>query len=323
MKLDGFEIITAAQKEYAVFLKMCEMGTEEQKEFFKSLKTSKYLKAYLLARIFSDCHPKDKFSRRLDGFDVINKNYIEILQKTKKLAQELNLKNSLEIANLYTYLLWNGYFSRNKSLVYKSDDRLMVDGYYSLDIMNGYGVCLNFSDMLTDLINQCDYSAAILINKLGKPKREYMPKIERPMTKSKKNVQDIFVAPIVTSVIGNHAFTLIKEQKGMYIYDATNLMALNIKNKFKAKNICGTGTCYTKPMLSKLLNNPGKSEEALAELNLTTSFESPYGKQDFISTWEKCYELFETQSPLLDDFHSDINDNIEQINYKTNILRKK
>ena len=37
---------------------------------------------------------------------------------------------------------------------------------YSYDIMNGNGVCLNFSDMLKDILNECGYSSSILINGL-------------------------------------------------------------------------------------------------------------------------------------------------------------
>ena len=39
------------------------------------------------------------------------------------------------IANLYTYLLWNGYFSLNNNHAYKLRDRKLINGLFSFDVI--------------------------------------------------------------------------------------------------------------------------------------------------------------------------------------------
>ena len=242
-------------------------------------------------------------------------NYKQILIKSKKLALELNLKNSLEIANLYTYLLCNGYFSKDKELKYRIEKRLLLPAMYSNDIMSGFGVCLNFSDMLTDFINQFDYSCATLLNKYNNGiKKSYSPEIERQIVKPKfyNKFKSILYEPL-TKKIGNHAFNLIKENNKFYIYDSTNLTALNFDNIKKGRIIAGKGTCDIKPLYSYAINYSKKAVDSLNDFNLASSLESPYNRKDFINTWEECFELFYYNEYLLDSFHDDINNNINNI----------
>ena len=56
---------------------------------------------------------KEKLSKIDDN--LIEKNYSKILNGYKDLVKELNLTSSLDIANLFSILLWNGYFSENKN----------------------------------------------------------------------------------------------------------------------------------------------------------------------------------------------------------------
>ncbi len=44
--------------------------------------------------------------------------YNKILNSMVKLMLELKLSNSLECSNLFAYLLWNGYLSKNHELFY-------------------------------------------------------------------------------------------------------------------------------------------------------------------------------------------------------------
>ena len=74
--------------------------------------------------------------------------YSSLLDKTKKLALELGLTNSLEISNLFSYLLWNGYFSKTKQNRYQQLGRKNISGLFYADIMDGIGVCLNHAYVL-------------------------------------------------------------------------------------------------------------------------------------------------------------------------------
>ena len=81
----------------------------------------------------------------------------------QKLALELGVSNSLQLSNLYTYLLWNGYLSKNKTNIY-SEERKLLEGLFFVDVMDGIGVCLNYADMLKDFLKACDHEAAVLWN---------------------------------------------------------------------------------------------------------------------------------------------------------------
>lgn len=282
-------------------------------------------KIYLLSSIINTLSNRtNKKINILEENTNPKENYKEILKKSKELALELNLSNSLEIANLYTYLLWNGYFSKNKELKYQTHSRLLLPGMYSRDIMNGIGVCLNFSDMLTDFINQFDcYSSATLLNNINKNfERHYKVDIERKIVPNKfsRKIITPFIIPI-TKKTGNHAYNLICEKGNLYIYDSTNLSASKLNNKFESSVLAGKGVCNIKPYLSYWLNNSNKSTQTLDLLHLTQHFTSPYTSKDFVITWEECLELFRKNKYLLDDFYDEIYNNIINI-YNDNVKAK-
>ena len=63
--------------------------------------------------------------------------YKVLLEQISRLAKELKLTNSLELSNLFTCLLWNGYLSKNKENTYKSENRELIDGLFFTSIMDG------------------------------------------------------------------------------------------------------------------------------------------------------------------------------------------
>lgn len=200
---------------------------------------------------------------------MAEQSYKDILRKTKQLASELKLNNSLELSNLFTYLLWNGYFSKDNLLKFQTDKRLLITNYYGFDIMNGIGVCLNFSDMLSDFLNQFDYNVATIFNIVSKKvKTDYMPTVKRESSKSnfRQRIISAMASPL-SNVVGNHAFNFICENDGFYIYDSTNLMMFNLEDKFNCSNVCGTGSAKIKPYFSHYLNDSDKSLLALVDLN--------------------------------------------------------
>ena len=264
-------------------------------------------------------------SEKLKKVARTEEDYKEILRKTKLLSQELKLNNSLEISNLFTYLLWNGYFSKDKRLNFQSHDRLLLSGAYSQDIMNGHGVCLNFSDMLTDLLNEYDFSAATILNKLPtKPHLDYRPDIER--NRSKKKLSNSLIRMLLIPIMKNfpnHAFNLIKENNGLYIYDSTNLFISNLTSKNESIIITGVGKIKLYPYFSYYINLDNKPVETLDFLHTTTNYESPYTKSDFIDTWEECLLLFTKNMGLLNDFYDEIYSNINKITEENKDVKQK
>lgn len=285
-------------------------------DFFKDDVKNIYSIYFLSLTITSLNNKTNKKIKLIEQNTNTVENYKEILKNTKELALELKLSNSLEICNLYTYLLWNGYFSKDKELKYQTYDRLLLPGMYSRDIMNGIGVCLNFSDMLADFINEFDcYSSASLMNKMNKGfERHYKVDIERKIVPEKfyRKLKSYLIKPI-TKKTGNHAYNLICEKGKIYIYDSTNLCISKLNNKFESSLLAGNGTSDIKPYLSYWINNSDKSIKTLDLIHTTQEFVSPYTHKNFIKAWEECLELFKQNISLLADFHDEINSNIINI----------
>ena len=323
------ECMSEEQKKYMLFLdlyylrdsdKMFEKYEELGAKYDFDEKVS--FKVCLLSLVCNAYDERCELVRDVKGLVDMQRHYENILLGTKKLALELKLENSLELSNLFTYLLWGGYFSSNNFLRFQSNGRALIDEHYAFDIMNGIGVCLNFSDMLTDFINLFDYSSATVINSLGKEnKSNYVPVIKRNVAKNSdsfgRNLVVSMMNPVLKNV-GNHAFNLINENGKCYIYDATNLMIFDIIDKFNCKDVCAAGSAKIKPYFSHIFNDSFKSFNALVDFNVKTDFVSPYTRKDFIFTWEECCDNFLKNKYLLGCFHDEI---IEDINYiNSNIL---
>ena len=89
-------------------------------------------------------------------------NYLSVLRNYKDLADELLLFNPIELSILFSYLLWEGYFSKDKHNIYKNENFLLLSHMYPYTIMDGWGVCLNHSIMLADYLNLCGIDATPL-----------------------------------------------------------------------------------------------------------------------------------------------------------------
>lgn len=255
---------------------------------------------------------KENLFNKTSQDEQIGESYKNILKQSKKLAIELKLNNSLEIATLYTYLLWNGFFSKEKSLSYSVSD---IKSSFYKDIMSGTGVCSNFSDMLTDFMNEFDFSAATVINYMNnKCKTSTKLKLNRKVIKESfsSKIVDLFFYPY-SRIMGNHAFNLIKENNNLYIYDATNLSIIGINSKYEAKYLGGEGVIKLHPYHSYVDNFSEKSIATLDSLHKNLSFNSPCNLYEFALLNERCLDLFIANTNLFNDFYEEIKQNIDDI----------
>lgn len=306
-------------KKYLIFsLSLEAKDLDECEKIIKLLDEEKYYK--YTKQLFLGQTSKMLETSRIkmkNFFEDSQYNYRNILNKFKILVKELKLTNSLEISILYTYLMWNGYFSKEKIFNYQIEKRALIEGMYSYDIMNGNGVCLNFSDMLKDILIECGYNSSILINKVEKQKelkKFYIPEINRSVIKSHNPIAEVLpliFKPLINKM-GNHAFNLIEENGKLYIYDSTNLCFLELTNPTSAILLAGKGKFKLTPYFSYLLNGE-KERKSLDTLCLTDNFSSPYDRKDYIITSEKCIDLFNKSESLLNDYHNDINSDILSI----------
>lgn len=240
-------------------------------------------------------------------------NYNRILNAFKDLCIKLNLTNSLQISILYSYLLWNGYFSKDRKLHYEEENRAIISGLYSYDVMNGNGVCLNFSDLLKDILNKCGFSSSILTAYVKEypMKSSYKIQIKRHYTNSKNQTVPLLYRSLIKKV-GNHAFNLIEENNKFYIYDATNLVLLTLDSINIASIKLGSGKLKIFPRSSYIYNSRVE-RKTLDNLFLTNKFISPYKGVDYIVTAELCLDLFKQNKKLFEDFHKKIYKDILEI----------
>lgn len=250
--------------------------------------------------------------------------YGQIVKKVNLLAKELKLTNSLEVSLLFSYLLYNGYFSITSEHKYKVENRIVIPGCYSLDIFHGGGVCLNYSDMLTDILVDAGYSATIMVNIVDKStKCDYIPRIERKHVEPKfySKISRLLSLPI-SRKFGDHAVTLIIDNGQPYIYCPTNLTMFECADYKEAVHTLGEGKLTLKPYVSSFFATNDANFKALKTLCLTDDYTSPYNKKDFIFTSEQSVELFDLNKNLMHDFHEDSLEDITTIVEDT-ITKKK
>lgn len=251
----------------------------------------------------------------IEIYEESYKCYKRILETCADLANKLGLQNSLQICMLFTYMLWNGYFSVTRNNIYTSNRLASIEGLFPFDIMNGKGVCLNYSTMLRDLLIVCGYDSANLVNIEDKNiKVGYRPDIyrkkgnERRTTKFKE-----FVSQLQTKKIGNHAVTLINDNGNLYAYDPTNLVLLNIKNINEARVVKGNGNFKLKPYISYITNLPKESRKVLRKLYESQAFNNPYNGEYFANTFKELIRYLKENSSLLEKYYEYVFDDISYI----------
>lgn len=252
------------------------------------------------------------------------KNYNEVLKQYKKLADELNIDSSLDLSHLFTYMLWNGYFSINKKHTYKLEDRLMLPGMYSFDVIKGQGVCLGYAELLHNYLSMCGIDSSLLFCKVPTKKDaisfDYRPQIKRDFESKKLSAMTgAIVSPFVsrlTNVFGNHAVTLVHEDGKTYGYDPTNLCALNIKDASTASIINGTGDFALKPLMT-LMVTPHSDPNHLYEKLLFRSIDPALTRKEYIYSFEEFMELINQNINLLDDAYDSVHNRLECINKET------
>ena len=281
-------------------------------EFSRIVKLANYLKGI-----------NETFIKNREQYKyIIEIYYSDLLDQMCLLADELELNNSLEVANLYSYLLWNGYLSKNKQNISRIKTN-SIEGLYFSNIMDGVGDCINHSDMLKDFLNRYGYNASSVINLADKKTvSTYTPDIEQQKAKKNIDIYSYIINPVIRKA-GNHVFTLIEENNKFYIYDSSNLNILSIKNPYIAEVINGKGTYKMHPFLSNIFNVEKKQDDAISNMIYTDDIISPYNKKDFIAITEENIEHFKRNISAFEYFYDDVRSDIINISDLRNQIKVK
>lgn len=331
--------LTEAQQEFKMFMEVyktsfsdCWIDFKDKSiDEFKWLQEGKQKKLLEAAikgqkfRKFNSIFNHYRESLTYESTVILYEYYPDILNQMKSLAEELGLSDSIELGNFYSYLLWNGYLSKDKNNVFNAQDRNIIFGLFFMDVINGKNVCLNHSDMLKDFYNICGYDAASLITYLSdEVEMHYRPKVERNFEDFSLGFRtfNVFMTSFMKK-FGNHAFTLVRDKNDrMVVYDSTNLSLFGIKDANRGEVINGSGECMLNPFVSSVINPYSQQElRALSGLYEVSDLTSPYTRKDFIETSETTIDLLNRNVSLLDDFYSSIEPSIVGICDNTEELR--
>lgn len=225
----------------------------------------------------------------------------KIIQKAAKLNKELKIDSSLQSCNLFSYLLWNGYFSKDKTFRYQDFD---IINERAKNVMLGYGCCRNIASLLSYYLYENNIQTEKIYTYFN-PKRISItdePKINRKviLEKSEEKEKKVF-----------HVSNLVKDDEKCYVYDATNLCISRLKND-KIKMINGRG-CQN---INFDLLMSQRNVEKYKELSKKTYIK----KEEFIKQFEDDIIFFKENENLLDAFYSDINEEIINVGNKIKSL---
>lgn len=245
------------------------------------------------------------------------KAYLNIVKNTAQFIKETGGADPISASIIFEYLLWNGYLSKDKKLVYSISGRINNTSVIGADIMRGKSVCLNNAEMLTRVLNDMNFEAYLTgcgIFPDKNKKREYIPSIKRTMV---KRPIDKFIENItypLGRLLGNHAVTLVKTDKGYYLSDPTSLAFVYMTDFLKARYIGIDLDMQIKPTCTFALGI-GSNSEYISAL-LQSSFE--IGRQtlsldNIKELYESIIQSLDKQKTLLDDFHDSNKQDIDTV----------
>lgn len=145
-----------------------------------------------------------------------------ILKNIKDTFQKLEPSNIHEYFYLYCYLLFNGYFSKDRYYEHneaKTDeivDRRIYDNY---NIYSGTGVCSANSVLLQKIFTELSLDSKVLEIKLEDI-------IGNKLMDIKRNVGVCY--PILNTDSCNHAVVFAKTKESSFILDSTNICELEV-----------------------------------------------------------------------------------------------
>lgn len=254
--------------------------------------------------------------------------YKEIISKTADLLKYIKMDNAFDASLIFQYLLWNGYFSKDKNLKYSKDNRFNALDAFGADIMRGYSVCLNNSDMLTRVLNSLDIPSRILCCSTNELKLPNDNRILKPNDNQfVKHIDNS--SPwenfLINHIIGNHAIVVFNHEDLDYVIDPTNCYFIKPSGYKKLKFFNTDNILKIKKRTSVLLNslsNPLEERSAISKdldhilLNLFMQSKSKSSKinKEFLSDiYYKAIKSYATNIELFKDFHTEITPQIDTI----------
>lgn len=235
--------------------------------------------------------------------------YYKVLYNYYRLALELNITDSLDLSNLFSYMLWNGYYSFNKKHVYSLNDRNNVPGMNFFDIINGGGVCLAYSQLLSDYLSVCGKKSTILCCRLSKDSEIDNHYINRNVDVKNNLIKKLVRMVNKYSNIPNHCINYIYDNDKMFLYDSTNIGLYNICDNKNATIVNGNGNVRFN-ILETLKQCPWCDKDSIFQFIYNSCEFKELDRRIFINSMYKVLDLVYTNKNILDDAYDNIHSNL-------------
>lgn len=292
------------------------MTIEEKEQISKFIDFYSEKNIELFSRVFTE---KRKAIQEEDYYQAYNR----IITKIAKLFKEIGTMDPLTSSAVFEYMMWNGYFSDNHSLIYSESGRINNIVIPGADVIRGKSVCLNNASMETDVLRKMNFDAHIIgckINPKAELNLEYKPNIERQIVHNKSILGKIisFIGAITPlKRIGNHAVTLIRTEDQYIVSDPTSLAYCNITDFLSISFVGSEVKAELKPLLTLVLEEISKEElEDIAVGSFVTSDNPLLTSKVVKAVYDNGIYVCKRNESLLDDFHTEIQPDIDIISKK-------
>ena len=144
-------------------------------------------------------------------YSELKKLYDEFLKNYSEFNNMFELKNPIEIYAMYSYLLWNGFLSKD-GVFEPKNTRNGLPLFLATPIFSGEGVCRHISQLLVDIFNYNGIKAHNLVV------------YESTFHENKLVLNEL------GKKFGNHAITYVSNKGYVYLLDPTNNETLDFSN---------------------------------------------------------------------------------------------
>ena len=261
------------------------------------------------------------------------KAYLEIISKTADLLKYIDMDNPFDTSLVFEYLLWNGYFSKDKKFLYSLSGRCCALDALGADIMRGRSVCLNNCDMLTKIYKELNIASKILCCYM--PEQRYLPKnhskdysffkVPKEQVSKTPKSDDKMETFMIDHITGNHVVTIFEYNDLRYVVDPTNLSFLKPCGYKKLKFYGANNIMRIRKKASIKLNNGGfKSDiskqdskefnKAMFELLLyKRKYNETINEKFILSKHDKILKFCANNIDIFENFHEDIKPQIDTV----------
>lgn len=255
---------------------------------------------------------------KLDTYNKpYNIAYRSIIERASKFYNsEFKNASVIDASIVFEYMLWGGYFSKEKCYLFSSAKRKNNVSNYGADIICGTGVCKDNCVVISDLLNALGYDAIPIVcyannngQSIGTPyginrnvstyeKRRFLYKL-------------LNEKGFLSSKMGNHAMTLCRDADCVIPIDPTNLVFVNNKDSYTG-NVPDTTIEYSyKPTVTGMAY--GIEQQKIEDMLKLSVNSYKYSFNEMRENYKSVVELCETKKSLFDDYYRESEEDINQV----------